>query len=320
MIQKTRNECIDCGRCVKNCLFLEKYDMNLKGFTYEKELRYHCFLCNKCREVCPKDLSGAEIAIELRKENPKGTSFTKWMKENYKLQNNSSRESRDLLFLGCNYPGFYPKTCEALIHICEKKGVDFSVDCCKKPVAESGAETSFTPLEKLIEKKKTQRLICACTNCYHLLKGRISAEVISVYEFLEENGIGEKIQGSPAIFFPCSDRYSREIFKHIEKYLEDYRDDFWEINCCGLGGGAAKKEPGIIEETMKRIEGLQKDDIYTYCSSCSGIFGKNKLKSIKNFLSEILGVKEEVSTDYTKNVLKFKFKKRGHYEVQRKSR
>lgn len=311
MIKKTRKECIDCGKCTKNCLFLEKYNINLKDFTFREDLRYHCFMCNKCKEVCPRDLSGAEIALEMRKKNPKGTAFTKWMKENYKLRNNSKLKSKDLLFLGCNYPGYYPETCTVLIEICKEKGIDFSVDCCKKPVYESGSDTSFFSLEKMIQEKGVERLICTCPNCFHLLKGRLNVEIISVYQFLYENKIGEKISGSPAIFFPCSDRYNHEIFEYIKKYIDGYRDDFWEVNCCGLGGGASKKEPSILQDTKENIERLQKDDLYTYCSSCSGIFKKYELNNIRNILSEILGVREEVSENYGKNVVGFKLKKRG---------
>ena len=67
----------------------------------------------------------------------------------------------------------------------------------------------------------------------------------------------------------------------------------------------------ILEDTKENIKKLQQDDIYTYCSSCSGIFKKYELKNIRNILSEILGIKEEVSENYAKNVVGFKFKKRG---------
>ncbi|MDU6547807.1 hypothetical protein [Anaerococcus vaginalis] len=51
------------------------------------------------------------------------------------------------------------------------------------------------------------------------------------------------------------------------------------------------------------------DNIYTYCSSCSGIFtNQYKLNNVKNLLSEILGVNESASSNYGKNILKFKFK------------
>ena len=310
MIKKTRRECIDCGICTKNCLFLEKYNINLREFTYREDLPYHCFMCGKCHHVCPKDLSGTKIALEMRQNAKEGIAFTKWMKDPYKLRNLPKKSTKDLLYLGCNYPGNYPETCDRLIDICKDYGVDFSVDCCKKPVFQSGEETNQSDLEKLILNKGIERIITTCPNCYHLLKGKISAEVISIYQFLAEKEIGEKIQGEISIFFPCSDRYNREIFQWIQTFIEDYKEDYYEVNCCGLGGGASHKEEGIVQETMDRIRTLQKGDLYTYCASCSGIFHKNSIQNVRNILSEIIGVHEKPSDYYGKNVIRYKFKRR----------
>ncbi|MEL3913451.1 (Fe-S)-binding protein [Treponema pedis] len=309
MIEKTRLECIDCNLCKKNCLFLQKYNMNLKEFTYKIDLRYRCFMCGKCKSVCPKDLSGTEIAFELRKSQPENTLKTEFLKNDYKFKNLPKRKTDTLLFLGCNYPGFYPKTSEKLIDICKKMGIDFSVDCCKKPVYEQGGNAKFSNIENMLEHNNTKTLICACPNCYHLLKRKLNVNVISVFQFLYENGIGKKIKDTPSIFFPCSDRYSREIFQFILHYIDGYNEPYKKINCCGLGGGAKKYEEDIIEETKKMLHKAWEKNIYTYCSSCSGIFKTYGLKNIKNFLSEILEVHEEVSLNYAKNVLKYKFKR-----------
>ena len=310
MMERTRRDCIDCGLCTKNCEFLTKYDMNLKDFCNRENLRYSCFLCDTCRAVCPKDLSGREIALEMRRKNTAGTFSTKFMKNNYKLRNNSNKKSSDLLFLGCNYPGFYPKTCEKLIEICEDYGIDWSVDCCKKPVYELGDKPALDNLSDLFKEKETKRIITCCPNCFHFLKDKLEVEVIDAYQFLIEKGIGTIIEEEANIFFPCSDRYNHEIFKSINKFIPNYKDSYKSVNCCGLGGGAKKHEPSIIEATKNNLTRLNTKNIYTYCSSCSGIFRTYELKNIKNVLSEVLDVHEEVSSDYAKNVMRFKFKKR----------
>ena len=61
-------ECVHCGLCTKNCLFLEKYKIDLKDLKERPDLAYHCFLCGTCKEVCPKGISGREIVLENRKE------------------------------------------------------------------------------------------------------------------------------------------------------------------------------------------------------------------------------------------------------------
>ena len=61
-------KCINCKLCTKNCDFLEKYNMDLSDFSKKEDLAYNCFLCGKCREVCPKDIDGKAIAIDMRQK------------------------------------------------------------------------------------------------------------------------------------------------------------------------------------------------------------------------------------------------------------
>ncbi len=307
---RIRKECIECGNCTKNCDFLTKYSMDLKGFTNREDLRSSCFLCDKCYMVCPMGLSGRKLALEQRENNPRDTGKVEFMKNKYKFRNNSSERSETLLFLGCNYPGTYPKTCEKLIEICAERGIDYSVDCCKKPVVEQAGEATISNLTDLFKKKGTKKLICTCPNCYHLLKERLDIEVISVYQFLYEEGIGNRIKGTPSIYFPCSDRITKEIFTYAEKFLYGYKDTYKSVNCCGLGGGAKAYEPDLVEGKKQELLRLWDGEIFTYCASCSGIFRKYGLKNIRNLASEILGVSEPPSDAYGLNIIKYKFKGR----------
>lgn len=136
MIKETRDKCINCNICNRNCYFLNKHNINLKDFTYRSDLRYNCFLCNKCQSVCPKDLSGKEIFMEMRKEDIRGA-------------------------------------------------------------------------------------------------------------------LDEKFE----LYFSCLDRYNREIFEDIGKFLENgFIDQYKDIDCCGLGGAALSNEKdikGYIKEKWK---------------------------------------------------------------------
>ncbi|MDO4594943.1 MAG: heterodisulfide reductase-related iron-sulfur binding cluster, partial [Tissierellia bacterium] len=299
-----KDQCIKCDRCKKNCDFLEKYDINLFDFTNGEDLRFSCFLCDKCKQVCPKDLSGKDLALEFRKEN-NGNYLTAFLKNHYPLKNNCAKKSSSLLFLGCNYPANYPKTSEKLIEICAQKGIDFSIDCCKKPAIEQGYSPNFKGLKDLFEKKEVDELITACPNCYDTLKN-IGINVIDVYSFLKRENIGKKIDKKIDIFFPCPDRYKREIFKSIKYFIDDYNDKFKEVDCCGLGGSAIKNEKELVDKKQEDIKRLNTNGIYTYCASCSGMFKSYGQKNIKNILSEILDVNEEVSDNRLKNRIKYK--------------
>lgn len=310
-IKRTQEECIKCNACTKNCDFLEKYDMNLLDFCSREDLRYSCFLCDRCKKVCPKDLSGKDIAIELRRANPEGLFSTNFMKNNYKLKNNSRKESKTLLFLGCNYPGFLPETTEKMIQICEEQGVDFSVDCCKKPVEEMGGDPKMKNIDKLFREKKVERLICCCPNCYYFLKDRYDdIQIMDPYEYLLEIGWENRIEEEANVFFPCSERFETKIFEHIKEFAPHVKTTTYrKIKCCGMGGGAVKREGDLVVSSHERMKEIDADNTYTYCSTCTGTFEKAGLKNVKNFLSEILGVHEKGSGDYAKNVMKIKWRK-----------
>lgn len=312
MIDKTRQECINCNLCKKNCYFLEKYDLNLKDFTYRKDLRYHCFLCNKCQNVCPKNLSGKEISKQMRRVSPRGLKEEKDIRDPYIYKNDNFSKSCDLIYLGCSFPGYYPKTSRKLIEVAQNLGSDFTIDCCKFTIDNLGDKIDLSSMDDYYHSKGIERLVCACPNCYHHLKKKFKkTKVISVFAYLKENKIGEKIDKKIEVFFPCSDRYNREIFKDIEYFLEGgYIDQYKDINCCGLGGFAIHKESDIKDFIKEKMEKCQKDSIYTYCSSCSYQFESYGLKNVKNILSVILGVDEKVNLAYKQKLVEFKNFKR----------
>ena len=64
MNNKTK-DCIKCNLCKKHCEFLNKYDMDLDVFSKREDLAYNCFLCGRCKEVCPKDIDGKTIALDM---------------------------------------------------------------------------------------------------------------------------------------------------------------------------------------------------------------------------------------------------------------
>ena len=308
MIEKTRSKCINCNLCKKNCDFLSKYNINLKEFSYRDDLKNSCFMCGRCKNVCPLDLSGSDIAFEMRKSCSDG-NFVKLYKENYIFKNYKKNNSETLIFLGCNYPGFFPKTVKKLIEEAAKIGADFCIDCCQKPVYELGYEVSFDKMNRKFVKMGIKELVCVCPNCYYFLKDKLCINVINIYEYLYKNNIGNKIKETPNVFFPCSDRYNREIFTSIEKFIDKYNEPFNDIICCGLGGGAKKYEKEIVNKISEKIKLKKSPNIYTYCSSCAGAFNGYGAEGVKNFLSEILGVHESVSENYIKNIFKYIFKK-----------
>lgn len=304
-ISHVKDECIDCGLCTKNCTFLKKYDINLKDYCDRDDLAFSCFRCNKCKDICPKDLDGNRISLLLRQKNPTYKSVLR-QKDNYIFKNIPKGKSSDLLYLGCNFPAFYPKTTEYFKKIFKKEGFKFSIDCCNNPVESTGFENTYTKrLDKSLYDDGTQRLVCVCPNCYHLLKKNSRHEVISIFQWLDEYGYAKDIDYEINVFFPCSDRYNREIFKDIEKHLKaGFNDKYTEINCCGAGGLASKKEPEL-SETMRTS--IKDDVVCTYCATCSSRFCE--FNEVHHLSSLIAGIDEVVDNRFLVNAVKMKFKK-----------
>ncbi len=290
------DKCIECGKCKRNCEFLSKYDLTLKDYAKRQDLAYSCFLCGECKRVCPLDLDGREISMEHRRAKTKNFTSIKLEKSPYIFRNNSKKKSETLLFLGCSFPRQYPETSKKLIDLFEGEGIDFSLDCCGKPVFETGdkkrAEADKKRLEEIFREKGVKRIVTACMNCYYFFKENYDIEVVSVYRQLRELGLGQKIEEERNIFIPCPDRESREVLEEIRYFVPNLSTPFDDVQCCGLGGLAIKEEGDLAEKFIEKIA-AHDIPITTYCASCSGRFRGKGLDLTGHILCDILGTHEE---------------------------
>lgn len=315
-LNKVADECIHCSACTKKCSFLTKYEIDLGEFAKNPSLAKSCFMCDSCLRACPLDLDGAEVAIAHR-EDLGGYGAVKFMKSPYKFRNNSKIKSKDVLMFGCAFPGHYPETTKYLIDLFEDK-MDFSIDCCGKPLEDSGLISDFEKnlerLKKIYKEKGVERIVTMCPNCFYFFKGhmdKLNIEVISIYQKLQEENLLNVIDDEAEIFMPCPDKRTNELLKQIKPFVPNGKVKFRKVMCCGMGGGAKAKEKDLANEMMNKVKSEVKDNIYTYCASCSASFGKSNVKNVRHILSEILGVKEKVDLNYFKNALKLKFYKRN---------
>ena len=115
--------------------------------------------------------------------------------------------------------------------------------------------------------------------------------VISIYEKLQELGLGNRIMEEQNIFLPCPDREKRELLKQIRPFLTAEPKILSSANCCGLGGCAALKEPELAAQMAKSAGSIQNTSVY--CASCAGNLTRAGGKNIKHLLVQILG-REEV--------------------------
>ena len=77
--------------------------MDLSEFATRPELKGECYLCDNCKRACPKDISGKDIAMEHRKNEPLPSFKVRLQKTPYLLRNVQKKNTKSLLYLGCNY-------------------------------------------------------------------------------------------------------------------------------------------------------------------------------------------------------------------------
>ncbi len=301
-------KCVHCGRCAAGCLFLARYGLDLAGLAERPELAYSCFLCERCAAVCPMGIDGAALALQLRRRQAgDGKALRRdpayrlllWEKAPYKFSNYRGGKGRSVLFPGCNFPSFYPKTTAKLVSVMEKYGVGVVYDCCEKPVSELGLEAEAQEhvrrMEARLRDRGVEELVMVCPNCYRFLADKLTIPMVTVYEKLRQLGEGAPVRRDAfPLYFPCPDRAEKRFFRDILPFLEgEVLDAFADVQCCGLGGCAAAREPETAR-AMAETAVERGGELYTYCASCVGSFRRRGMEGAHHLLPLILGVDEAV--------------------------
>ena len=308
---KLTENCIHCGNCTRNCGFLAKYQMDLAAFSRREDLAYHCFLCGSCASVCPKQIDGRAAALAMRKEQVAanggkvkegGYGALIAEKKDY-LFKNYKKGKKSVLFPGCNFPSFFPKTTDYLIALLwEKADMGVVFDCCGKPVFELGmTEESARGIDGLKARLKAagvEELVILCPNCYYFLKSRLTEfAVVNIYDKLRELGLGSEISEENAhIFVPCPDKESKELENAFLPFLTGGWENIPGIQCCGLGGCAAGKEPEVSQGFCDKLKQQGNENVYAYCASCAGCLSRSGVENVHHVLVELLGTEESPVT------------------------
>lgn len=303
------SKCVHCHICRKNCVFLEKYGIDIGDAARLNELAYHCFLCGRCSEVCPVGIDGRQVVADMRRRQVSedaGAYVNKKYKrmisekKDYLYRNYRHITEKSVLFPGCNFPSVYPKTTKRLAKILlERAGIGTVYDCCGKPIADIGMAEQEEKILQEIEGRLfgagVTEIITVCPNCEDYMRGRVSMRVVNIYEKLRELGLGGKIPGGCRMFCPCPDREKGRWLKDIEFFLERECSVIGDIQCCGLGGNGGVMEPELAKGFAKKVKKCP-DTVYTYCGSCAGNLTRNGCKKVRHVLPEILGTGERPDT------------------------
>lgn len=314
--------CNHCKKCTDNCLFLKKYNLDFGDIKQINELAYHCYLCGKCSEVCPVGIDGKEVILNCRKASVKknkgkikGYDFIKLEKQNYLFKNYRHAKGKSILFPGCNFSGFYPKTTDYLFSFLNRfEEIGIAYDCCGKPIAELGltekAGDIITRQNKYFKDNHIKELITVCPNCYYYLSPLLNIKVVSIYEKLAEIGFEHQIEESVFnLFIPCPDKETLKWKKDILPWLDGKVKDIKGIQCCGVGGCANITEPDLTKSLLNKLENQPLENIYTYCGTCGGNISRFGVSNVHHILPELLQTHEPADTKHSLiNRVKTRFK------------
>lgn len=290
-------DCIHCKKCTRNCDFLSKYNIDIGDIDKLEKLAYHCFLCGECDRVCPKKIKGRDVVLTMRQNfvrannnKLKGYPLLLAEKENYKFKNYRKSNKKSVLFPGCNFPSFYPKSLDRIIDILSKFDIGVAFDCCGKPIAELGLEKSedkiIYNLNRNFKENGVDEVIMLCPNCFYFLGDRLDVKIVSIYEKIKELNLGEMVFEVVDVFIPCPDKYDFKLLNEI-KYFVPNINIINKKQCCGLGGVAIVKERELALSMSKEIT-KNENTVHTYCATCSGNIKKAGEVDVEHLLLKVL--------------------------------
>jgi uncharacterized membrane protein YdjX (TVP38/TMEM64 family)/Fe-S oxidoreductase len=300
--------CTECGLCVRECRFLQRYGTPKKiadGFDpLQKEqlaMPFECSLCGLCTAVCPEPIDPAAMFLELRREAVRRGNnqfFEYGGLLGYERKGVSSRFSwyglptgcDTIFFPGCALPGTRPAQTRTVFETLQKSipalGIVF--DCCTKPSHDLGRQgyfdAMFGEMTEYLVGQGVKKVLVACPNCYKMFSEYApELSVRTIYETLVEAGAGSvaTVTGTVTIHDPCvirtvapSQDAVRALVTGTGLTIEEMPHSRRTTLCCGEGGAVACLEPEFAADWgKKRKREAAGRRTVTYCAGCTHMLG-----------------------------------------------
>lgn len=312
--QWVAQECNDCGKCLRECAFLQHYGtpgqiagQHLSGDAAHYQTAFFCSLCQLCTELCPKRLPIAEMFLDVRRKAV--TQGRGRFKEHrrllgYESLGNSSfftsyqlpAHCTTVFFPGCALPGTHPAQTLGLFSLLQEDiaNLGLVLDCCNKPSHDLGFHNlflaNFNPKVATLEKLGIKKIVTACPSCLAIFRqyGK-GLEVCSAYTYLadyvEKNRtFADRADYQYTLHDPCTLRFDSEISAAARKLVHSVGIRITEMEhnrattlCCGAGGAALSPAGGKDSNwKKKRFAEAGEARMVTYCAGCTSAFASNK--------------------------------------------
>lgn len=245
--------------------------------------------------------------------------LTVFEKTNYKFKNWRHAGAGSIVFPGCGFSSFFPKTLRALewaLH--DVRAVGFAYDCCGVPLAglagEDAAQRELARVEASLSRAGARELVALCPNCEAAFEGSIACSQTTIYRLLVNlDAAGQvdcgRIEAPGAVFVPCPDKRSRTWLSDLQPFLGP---GVFTSSCSACCGAAFElSNPAAADAAARRVlatiarecaeRGIADPVAYVYCASCAGKLERARRACectpagsvrVVHALSAILGVDE----------------------------
>jgi uncharacterized membrane protein YdjX (TVP38/TMEM64 family)/Fe-S oxidoreductase len=330
--QQMIQDCTGCGRCVRECLFLQKYgDPKQLAESYAPDdnfclgLPFECNLCSLCSAVCPEQLDPKALFLQMRRETvsrgqadyPEHRGLL-----NYERKGTSKRyswyalpEDCDTIFFpGCSLPGSRPEQTLTAFEILQQRvpNVGIVLDCCTKPSHDLGREdyfqAMFAEMKQFLLEQGIRKVLVACPNCDMVFSQYAEElETQSLYQFLDAAELPETaaVSATVNIHDPCVSRDSAGNHSAVRSLVEKQGLQIVETAhtrettlCCGEGGAVGCIAPDFAHSWGKlHAAEAAGSRTVTYCAGCAHTLGKH---GPTNHLLDLLFSPQEALADKAK--------------------
>jgi Fe-S oxidoreductase len=297
--------CVRCGRCLKECAFLERTGFPgdiAAGIAADRSdglaVAFECSLCGLCTDVCPERLGMPAMFLEMRRvAETYGWSCAadRCTYIGYENRGTSPHLSvtalpvncRTVFFPGCSFPACRPDETRRLFQLLAGQipALGIMLDCCAKPSHDLGRQAHFDrlfgELRAVLVDNGVERILVNCPNCYKIFSHYgTPLEVETLYTYLDRRDLAPAVptRSDITIHDPCVLRFEPEIQQAVRRLLSrsGYRLREMPHNrqrtlCCGNGASVSCTAPELSSEWTRRREAEQDGiPLTTYCAGCAG--------------------------------------------------
>jgi len=298
-------QCIECGLCVKQCAFLQKYGTPKKiadSWSFQKQMGavepFSCSLCSLCTAVCPVKIDPKKMFLEMRRYAAAGRRVDFARQKpliNFEKRGTSRRYSfyglpagcDTVFFPGCALAGSRPKrVMQVFAHLQDYfPNLGIVLDCCTKPSHDLGRtdyfHAMFAEMHQYLAAHNIKSVLVACPSCHAVFRqyGK-GLTTQTVYEILAREywqpGTFPAAQ-SVTVQDSCVARFEKDMHIYVRRLVlargiscEEMKHHGKKTLCCGEGGGAHFVAPDLAGSWAE----MRKDEVagrrvITYCAGCA---------------------------------------------------